>query len=73
VSTGAWGTVGRPRSERVPTHGTRARYVSRTEPCRCADCTRANTDAIRAWRRTGSTIVTQPRLPREYLTGWPGL
>lgn len=27
----------------LPAHGTRARYVSRRDPCRCIPCTAANT------------------------------
>ena len=31
------------RRRKFPPHGTRARYNHRTDPCRCAACTEANT------------------------------
>lgn len=33
----------RDRRRKYPPHGTRARYNHRSEPCRCAACTEANT------------------------------
>jgi hypothetical protein len=35
----------------VARHGTYARYVSKTKPCRCGKCRAANTRYHRAWLR----------------------
>lgn len=34
----------------ISEHGTRARYASRLQPCRCAACTRANAEYEHARR-----------------------
>lgn len=63
-------TMARPVSTNPPAHGTRARYVSRSHPCRCVDCSQANAAGIRAWRMTGSTkgVPVQLALPDRTLT-----
>jgi hypothetical protein len=35
----------------LPPHGTRARYVSRIDPCRCGECRRANAAYIAEYRQ----------------------
>lgn len=54
--------VGQPRPKVVPEHGTRSRYNSKTHPCRCARCRKANTDyeKERQWlRRRGLTLKAE--------------
>lgn len=46
-----------PVPRHVPDHGTRARYVSRSVPCRCERCRAANTRYIAVYRaRTTPTV-----------------
>ena len=43
----------------LPAHGTRARYVSRRDPCRCAACTHANTSYMARYRHPSNRWQTQ--------------
>ncbi len=43
----------------LPSHGTRARYNNRTNPCRCPECTAANARYMRGYRNR----PTGPSLP----------
>jgi len=36
---------------RPPRHGTRARYYSKVDPCRCDKCRAGNARYIRNWKR----------------------
>ena len=56
---------GRP----LAAHGTRARYIHHGAPCRCPECTAANTRYIARWRQT---VDTRRRIARGQLTAWPG-
>ena len=51
----------------LPPHGTRARYVSRVDPCRCPACTRANTRYIAHYRATRA--IAAGRFRQLALTG----
>jgi hypothetical protein len=41
-----------------PPHGTPSRYA-KPHSCRCRECTRANTDAQREWRRAQQRVTQQ--------------
>jgi len=41
----------------LPSHGTRARYVSKAKPCRCDACKEANSAYRRGWYAQGGAAV----------------
>jgi len=49
-------------------HGTRARYIHHAAPCRCSECTAANTRYIARWRQQ---VDARRRISRGQLTAWP--
>jgi hypothetical protein len=56
-------------SHPIPGHGSRARYLHRTERCRCPACTAANAAYIRHWR-SGRAATPATRVHPAQLEMW---
>jgi len=53
----------------VPEHGTRQRYIHRTNPCRCGACSEANTAYIREYRTRRKNNRNRPLTTKtNYIT-----
>lgn len=49
--------MARARRAPIPPHGTRARYVHRSMPCRCVECCTAQRRYMEVWRARAAAVV----------------